>query len=181
MEISVTYRHLDPNENLKKYAEEKVSRIKKYLDRRVKAGVVLAMEKRRYIAEVNITGDGIMFTSKEVSTENLFSAIDLVMDKVMRQAGRYKTKLKKRKSLSGFSIRHNIISFESMSENREPKVIHTENYFVKPMTIEEAVMQLNLIKNEFLVFTNAQSNRVNVLYQRQDGNYGLIESEGFSE
>jgi len=181
MEILVTFRHLDPNEHLRKYAEEKVSRIKKQLDRQVKANIVLAIEKRRYIAEVNITGNGIAFNGKESSSENLFTAIDLVMDKVMKQASRYKTKLQKRKGPSELTIRYNIISFETVSEDNEPKIIRTENYFVKPMTVEEAVMQLDLIKNEFLVFTNAQSNRVNVLYQRQDGNYGLIETVGFNE
>jgi len=181
MEISVTFRHLEPNEPLREYAEEKISRIKKYLDRRVKASIVLAVEKRRYIAEVNVTGDGFALNSKESSTENLFAAIDLVLDKIIKQASRHKTKMQKRKSSSELTIRHNIIAFEGVSDNKEPRIINTENYFVKPMTVEEAFMQLNLIKNEFLVFTNAESNRVDVLYQRQDGNYGLIESVGFGE
>ncbi len=79
------------------------------------------------------------------------------------------------------AIRHNIISLEKEKERQRPRIIQTEHFFVKPMTVEEAVMQLELIKKDFLVFTNAQSNRVNVLYQRQDGNYGLIETESVSE
>jgi putative sigma-54 modulation protein len=181
MEISITYRHVEPNESLKQYVEEKVSRIKKYIGRQVNADVILSMEKKRFLAEVNVTGDGIRFNRKEVSPENLFNAIDLVMDKVMNEAVRSKTKRMKRNSPSEFTIRHNIISFESQTENREPRVIKTENQFVKPMTVEEAIVQLELIKAEFLVFTNAQSSRVNVLYQRRDGNYGLIETEQFSE
>jgi putative sigma-54 modulation protein len=181
MEISVTLRHVDPNDDLKRYAEEKISRIKKFFDRGVKAEVVLAVEKRRFIAEVNIIADGIKLNSKETSNENLFTAIDLVMDKLLNQASRYKSKLKKKKGAPEFTIRHNIISLEKGTETRSHKVIHTEHYFVKPMTVEEAVMQLDLIKKDFLVFTNAQSHRVNVLYQRHDGNYGLIETESFSE
>lgn len=181
MEISVTFRHVEPNEPLREYAEEKISRIKKYLDRRVSASIVLAAEKRRYIAEVKVTGDGFALNSKESSTENLFVAIDLVLDKIMNQASRYKTKQQKRKGPSELTIRHNIIALEGVSDKKEPRIIETENYFVKPMTVEEAFMQLNLIKNEFLVFTNAESNRVNVLYQRRDGNYGLIDSVGFGE
>jgi putative sigma-54 modulation protein len=99
----------------------------------------------------------------------------------MNEAVRSKTKRIQRNGPSEFTIRHNIISFESKTENREPRLIKTENQFVKPMTVEEAIMQLELIKAEFLVFTNAQSSRVNVLYQRKDGNYGLIETEQFSE
>ena len=139
------------------------------------------MEKRRFIAEVNIMANGIKFNSKGSSNENLFIAIDLVVDKLMKQASRYKSKLKNKKGASEFTIRHNIISVSSDTEDREPKIIHTDNYFAKPMTVEEAVMQLNMIKNDFIVFTNAESNRVNVLYQRRDGNYGLIETEPFSE
>jgi putative sigma-54 modulation protein len=181
MEISVTFRHVEPNDALKRYAEEKISRIKKFFDRGVKAEAVLAVEKRRFIAEVNIIADGIKLNSKETSNENLFTAIDLVMDKLLTQASRYKSKLKKKKGAPEFTIRHNIISFESGSDTQSHKVIHTEHYFVKPMTVEEAVMQLDVIKKDFLVFTNAQSHRVNVLYQRRDGNYGLIETESLNE
>jgi putative sigma-54 modulation protein len=181
MEISVTLRHVEPNEELKKYAEEKISRIKKFFDRGVKAEVVLTVEKRRFLAEVNIIADGIRLNSKETSNENLFAAIDLVMDKLTNQASRYKSKLKDKKGSSEFTIQHNIISLEKENNPQSHKIIHTEHYFVKPMTVEEAVMQLDVIKKDFLVFTNAQSHRVNVLYQRRDGNYGLIETEGVSE
>jgi putative sigma-54 modulation protein len=181
MEISVTFRHVEPNEDLRRYAEKKISRIKKFFDRGVKAEVVLAVEKRRFIAEVNVIADGIKLNSKENSNENLFTAIDLVMDKLLNQASRYKSKLKKKKGALEFTIQHNIISLKNGSDTQSHKVIHTEHYFVKPMTVEEAVMQLDVIKKDFLVFTNAQSHRVNVLYQRRDGNYGLIETENLSE
>ena len=180
MEVKVTCRHIESNEALRKHAEEKVTRIRKYLDRQVNADVILSMEKNRYLAEVNILGDGIAFNGKEESTENFFVAIDQVVDKISSQISRFKTKQKKRKISAELTIRHNIIAMEGGStEARQPKIIHTENYFVKPMPVEEAIMQLNLIDNNFLVFTNSQSNRVNVLFQRQDGNYGLIEAEGF--
>lgn len=180
MEVKVTCRHVESNDALRKHAEEKVSRIKKYIDRQVNADVILSMEKNRYLAEVNVTGDGITFNGKEESTENFFVAIDQVVDKIVSQAGRFKTKQKKRKNSSELTIRHNIIALEDGSaESQEPRILHTENYFVKPMPVEEAIMQLNLIDNNFLVFTNAQSNRVNVLFKRDDGNYGLIEAEGF--
>ena len=182
MEVKVTCRHVESNEALKRHAEEKVSRVKKYIDRQVNADVILSMEKNRYLAEVNVTGDGITFNGKEESTENFFVAIDQVIDKIVSQAGKYKTKQKKRKNSSELTIRHNIIALERESPDnkgsREPRIIHTENYFVKPMPVEEAIMQLGLIDNDFLVFTNAQTNRVNVLFKRQDGHYGLIETEG---
>ncbi len=179
MEIKVTYRHVEPNKALKEYAEEKVSRIKKHIGRQVNADVIFSMEKNRYLVEVNIAGDGVAFNSKEESGDNFFSAIDEVVNKIVSQADRFKTKQKKRKASTEVTIRHDIIALgEGTEENRQPRIIHTENYFPKPMPIEEAIMQLGLIDNDFLVFTNAQSNRVNVLFQRRDGNYGLIEAEG---
>lgn len=179
MEIKVTYRHVEPNKTLKQFAEEKVSRTRKYIDRQVKADVILSMEKNRYLAEVNITGDGVILNSKEESSENFFIAIDEAVDKIISQANRLKEKQKKRKTSAELTIRHNIIALEQgPAESRQPRIIHTENYFVKPMPIEEAIMQLQLIGNDFLVFTNAQTNKVNVLFQRRDGNYGLIEAEG---
>jgi putative sigma-54 modulation protein len=180
MEISVTFRHIEPNDDLKKYAEEKISRIKKFFDRGVKAEVVLLVEKRSFIAEVNIFADGIKLNSKETSNENLFTAIDLVVDKLLNQASHYKSKLKNKKGAPEFTTQHNIISLEK-GDTPTHKVIRTENYFVKPMTVEEAAMQLDVIKKKFLIFTNAQTHRVNVLYQRDDGNYGLIETESLGE
>ncbi len=180
MEVKVTCRHVEPNDALKQHAEEKVSRVKKYIDRQVNADVILSMEKNRYLAEVNVTGDGITLNGKEESTENFFVALDQVVDKIVSQANRFKTKQKKRKNSAELTIRHNIIALEeSSAQTRQPRIIRTENYFVKPMPVDEAIMQLRLIENDFLVFTNAQSNRVNVLFQRQDGNYGLIEAEEF--
>ncbi|MCX8012597.1 MAG: ribosome-associated translation inhibitor RaiA [Desulfobacterota bacterium] len=181
MEITVTLRHVEPNEELKKYAEQKLARIKKFFDRGVKAEVILSMEKKRFLAEINIVAEGMRFNSREASKENLFAAIDLVVDKIINQVSRYKSRLKKKKGNTEVTIRHNIISLEQEKEKQRPRIIQTEHFFVKPMTVEEAVLQLDLIKKDFLVFTNAQSNRVNVLYQRQDGNYGLIETESVSE
>lgn len=181
MEISVTLRHVEPNDELKKYAEEKISRIKKFFDRRVKAEVVLAVEKKRFFAEVNVIADGIRINSKETSNENLFAAIDLVVDKLMNQASRYKSKLKNKKGGPEFAVQHNIISAEKESDTETHSVIHTEHSVAQLMTVEEAVTQLGMIKKDFVVFTNARTHQVNVLYQRRDGNYGLIETETPSE
>jgi putative sigma-54 modulation protein len=177
MQVSVTFRHMNSQEALKEYVSQRVSRVKKYLDNPLEAQVILSVEKFRHIAEVSITGDGISIHGEE-SKEDMFSAIDLVMDKIERQARKYSKKIREHKSNA--SLKAELQPYEEMAseifeEDREPRIIKSENYFVKPMTIDEAAMQLELIDNNFLVFTNASTKNVNVIYKRKDGHYGLIE------
>ena len=110
----------------------------------------------------------------------MYSAIDLAVDKVYRQVKKHKEKLKRHKTNNlpqKIAGRYNILSSKSVGKDQPPKIIRTENVFAKPMTLEEAVMQLDLINSDFLVFINASSGKVNVIYHRKDGDYGLIEPE----
>jgi putative sigma-54 modulation protein len=106
----------------------------------------------------------------------MYAAIDLVMDKIERQVKKYRDRIRKHKPAQGREIRwtREIYGYESFEDDRVPVVIRTENYFVKPMSVEEAAMQMDLSQQDFLVFNNASSQSVNVLYRRKDGNYGLI-------
>ena len=98
------------------------------------------------------------------------------MDKIERQVKKYRDKIRKHKPSQGKEIRwrRDIYEQESFDEDREPVVVRTENYFVKPMSVDEAAMQMDLSHHDFLVFNNASTQTVNVLYRRKDGNYGLI-------
>jgi putative sigma-54 modulation protein len=110
----------------------------------------------------------------------MYSAIDMVVDKVESQIKKYRHKLKKRKSDSGpkpLVMRMNVLAGESFEEDQEPQIIKTKQINAKPMDIDEAVMQMDLANSEFLVFTNAKTENINVIYRRKDGNYGLIEPE----
>ena len=104
----------------------------------------------------------------------------MVVDKVEAQIKKYMEKLKQRKSDGGTKplvMKMNILAGESFEEDREPEVIKTKQINAKPMDIDEAVMQMDLANSEFLVFTNARTRNINVIYRRRDGNYGLIEPE----
>ena len=98
------------------------------------------------------------------------------MEKMERQVKKYREKIRRHKPLPGKEIRwrREIYDQESFEEDREPQVIRSEHYFVKPMSVDEAAMQMNLSQQDFLVFNNAGTQSVNVLYRRKDGNYGLI-------
>ncbi len=177
MNIQVTFRHMETTEALKDYAIEKVSKIKKYLDAPVEVHVVLSVEKFRHIAEVTFTINGYVVKGQE-ETDDMYAAIDMVMDKIERQVRRYKEKLKNKRGGSSndrLKVKMNVVALEDEQPEAEPTVIKSTNFSIKPMTVDEAIMQMNLIDNDFLVFRNATSNEVNVIYRRKDGNYGLIE------
>jgi putative sigma-54 modulation protein len=178
MQINVTFRHIEPSPPLREYAEEKISRIRKYVEEPIEAHVVLKVEKFRHIAEVSIDANGLRINGAE-ETDDMYSAIDLVADTIEGQVRRNKDKFRKRKSgvgareLLGASDLGGAVLPE---EDHERRVIRTEQIHAKPMDVDEAAMQLSVSNGEFLVFTNRLTNRINVLYRRKDGHYGLIET-----
>jgi putative sigma-54 modulation protein len=179
MQINVTFRHIEPSPPLREYAEEKISRIKKYVEEPIEAHVVLMVEKFRHIAEVTIDANGLRINGTE-ETNDMYSAIDLVADTIEGQVRRNKDKFRKRKS--GGSTKEFLGAVDmggtaEPEEEQERRVIRTEQVHAKPMDVDEAALQLNVSNSEFLVFTNRLTNRINVLYRRKDGHYGLIETE----
>jgi len=177
MQIAVTFRHMEVSNPIREYAEEKISRVKKYIDEPIDAQVVLSVAKKiRHKAVVTLSAKGIMIKGSE-ETGDMYAAIDAVVDKIERQLKRYREKIKDHKPQAGQErkISKTILSAASVDEfSPEPEIVETDSYEVKPMAVEEAVMQMNLMHRNFLVFTEAASEEVNVVYKRKDGNYGLI-------
>jgi putative sigma-54 modulation protein len=178
MQISVTFRHVEPTPALKAYAEEKLARVKKYLRRPVDAHVILSVSKERHVAEITLKADHVtMFAEEE--THDLYSAIDLALDKLEHQAQKLKAKRRHHKGAAAArsvpEVVTSVLAADSRSPGGAPEVIRTQRVPAKPLSVEEAVEQLNASRDEFLVFTNASNQMVAVLYRRRDGNYGLIE------
>jgi len=177
MKVSVTFRKVDSSDHIRAYAGDKLNRLDKYLDSAAEAHVVLSVEKFRHTADITISANGLRIKGVE-ETEDMYSAIDMVMDKLEKQIKRQLAKRKTRKSnenIKSLNFQMNIVEVSGPVEGAEPKIIKTKQIQAKPMDVDEAVMQLELIKNDFLVFTNAQSKEVNVLYRRKDGQLGIIE------
>jgi len=176
MQTSVTFKNLDSSENLKLYVQEKLNRLDKYLYNPAEANVVLSVEKFRHIAEINITGDQLNINSKE-ETGYMYSAIDMVLDKLEKQIKKNKEKNRSQSHRSSSKTKEKNAFVEDATNNdvEVEKEIKIEKIEYKPMDIEEAVMQMDIMKSNFLVFTNARTERVNVLYNRNDGHYGLIQ------
>lgn len=171
MQVMVTFRHVEPTAGLRRHAEEKVQRVRKYLRRPIEAHVTLTVEKQRHIAEVQLSANHLNITATE-ETDDLYSAIDLAMSKIERQVQKHTAKYKEHKGPNNSAA--NALTAE---RDRAGATIHTQRVAVKPMSVDEAVMQLKLQKNDFLLFTNAATDALSVVYRRKDGNYGLIEPE----
>jgi putative sigma-54 modulation protein len=175
MPVTVTFRRVRPTDALRRYAETKTQRLQKFVHHPVDAHVVLAVDKHRHIAELVVTADGLSFTATE-QTGDLYSAIDLALAKIERQMARRTTKRKDRKH-DGGAAEERVAPARRPRPRRRTAVVETERVTVKPMSVEEGVMELNLLKKEFLLFRNAATEIVSVIYRRPDGNYGLIEPE----
>jgi putative sigma-54 modulation protein len=174
MQTSVTFKNLDPSDNLKSYVGDKLDRFDKFLDNPAEANVVLAVEKFRHIAEINISGDRLSINGKE-ETVDMYSAIDMVLDKLEKQIKKSKEKIRERRSASKNRNRSPLNEAGILPDEDTERQIKIKNIEYKPMDIEEAVLQMDLIEDNFLVFTNAISDQINVLYRRRDGHYGLIQ------
>jgi putative sigma-54 modulation protein len=174
MQTSVTFKNLESSENLRSYVADKLDRFDRLLNNPAEAKVVLSVEKFRHIAEINIIGDKLNINGKE-ETNDMYSAIDMVLDKLEKQIKRSKQKIRARRTNSKARAKRTIAYETSSFEDEAEGQIKIKNIDYKPMDIEEAVLQLDLVSYNFLVFTNARTERINVLYHRKDGHLGLIQ------
>jgi len=188
MQLAVTFRQMDPSDALKTYATEKLQKIRKFFPDPIRAQIVLSLERYLHKADIIITlHNGLAIKGREL-TGDMYSAIDQVVDKVERQVRRYKDKIQNHRPAAGEEhlVQLEVVEPVEEEEAAAPgeaagpgiKIIKSSQIVARPMTAEEAVMQLDLLSNDFLVFTNSGTNDVNVIYRRSDGNYGLIETGG---
>lgn len=186
MQTSVTFKRIDPSDALKAYVQKKMVRFDKMLDSPAEANVVLSVEKIRHIAEISLTCDRMSIHAREAS-ENMYSSIDLIVDKLRAQIKKNKEKARRHMSGDKQSIKDESVAFVSPAVpdaegpspavdagNAGPEVI-LENIDVKPMDVDDAVNALNAGEETFFVFNNARTENVNVLYRRNDGTLGLIQ------
>ena len=174
MQTSVTFKNLDSSDTLRSYVQEKLDRFDRLLDNPAEANVVLSVEKFRHMAEINISGDRLTINGKE-ETIDMYSAIDMVLDKLEKQIKKSKQKIRERRSGAKARSRDLMAEETNLPEEEPERQIKIKNIEYKPMHVEEAALQMDLLDDNFLVFTNARSDQVNVLYRRKDGHYGLIQ------
>ena len=191
MDLHVTGRNIAVTPALRNYAESKLARLHRFVEALGTAHVVLRVEKHRQVAEVTLTVRDLILRAEE-STPDLYASLDLVADKLERQVLRYKEKLVAHSARGGrpaalspapsrpaSSGRGGAApSVEAGAGDREPRVVKVKRFALKPLAVEDAVVQMELLAHAFFVFRNAETEEVNVIYRRRDGTYGLIEPEG---
>lgn len=177
MEISFTFRHMEPSTELRSYVEEKVYKVKKYFDSPVEAHIVLKIEKFRHIADMTISIDGNKIKAVDESGD-MYSSIDQAMDKIEEQLRRLMSRKKEYRleNIKGSDLLINGVETQEGHVESGPTIIKAERVDIKPMDINEAAMQMDMSKRNFFVFSNSKSKSINIIYKRNDGNLGLIET-----
>lgn len=174
MKVNIYGKNMQLTEALKEATIKKIKRLDKFFQQDVEAKVVLSIERNDQKVEVTIPFNGRIARVEE-SSDDMYNSIDEAVESLEQQLRKYKTKLQDKRQ-SSESIKFD--NFESLDEEEnEFKVVKTKRFAIKPMNIEEAVLQMDLLKHNFFVFLNADSEEVNVVYKRKDNNYGLIEPE----
>ncbi len=192
MQIVVSGKNIHLSPPLKEYAERKLMSIKKYFDHIIEVDVTLSVDEvrdqsRSKVCEVTVWANGIVLRGKKAS-EDLYASIDMVADKIERQVKKYKEKLKdaprRQTNRDDRKATHTVLNFSGEPDitgpeptAKTPKIIRSGTFPMKPMFSDEAAEQLELLRQGFYVFSNAETNKINVIYKRSDGNFGLIEPE----
>lgn len=176
MKITVSGKNIQITEGLRGAVESKLAKLEKYFKPEVEVNTTLSVQKNRHIIEVTIPFNGVILRGEEAN-DDMYVALDLVTEKLIRQIRKQKTKLERRKH-SGDSLRYQVLKgFDKENGEKEGEIVKTKKFAMKPMSDEEAILQLELLGHNFFVYKNADTDEVNVLYKRKDGNYGLIEPE----
>jgi putative sigma-54 modulation protein len=183
MRLQVKGRHIDVTDSLFQYAEKKLGKMARHLSDESRCELELIVEhnpsiSENQVAEATVWTKGPVMRARESSTD-MYASIDLVAEKLERQVKRYREK-RTRRQAEHIAQHHNHTQDEptpvaTLPEEDESMIVKTKQFNMKPMSEEEALLQLELIGHDFFVFVNAESDEVNVIYKRRDGNYGLIE------
>ena len=170
MKITVIGRICTPRDSFKQRAEKRLSKVEKFFGSDAEAKVTATVEKNEQIVEVTIFHDGIIFRSQE-RAQNMNDALDRCADSIVRQIRKNKTKVEKKLKKGAFEAYDAIDTFEPEDDY---DVVRSKEISLKPQSVDEAILQMNLLDHQFYVFLNSANDKVCVVYSRKDGGYGLI-------
>ena len=178
MKITFKGKHIEVTDAMRNYIEKRLYKIERHFDHILEVIVTLRVEKNSQIVEATLQASRALIRAEE-ETDDMYSSIDKVADKLERQVKKYKEKYLQ-KPHSGTERKEIVkeeVNVEDSESEKIAKIVRTKRFAIKPMSVEEAAMQMNLLGHNFFVFANDSTNKVNVLYKRKDGNFGLIEPE----
>lgn len=175
MKTIINGKNIEITEGLRERVTKKITKLNRFFDKEAEAHVTLSVQKLKQKAEITISYNGIVLRAEE-SNEDMYISIDRAVDLIERQIRKNRTRLEKRLYQNDFKVED--LSFtDEIPEEKEFKIVRSKRFAIKPMDVEEAILQMNLLGHEFFMFFNAETNHSNVVYKRKDGNYGLIEPE----
>ena len=177
MKFIIRGQKLGVTESIKSYIEEKIGKLDKYFENpeELTATVVVRVRGKEQIVEVTVPSKKVILRAEE-SNEDLYASIDLVSDKLERQIRKNKTKIRSKKSKANYESF--IVDFEvEKEEENENLIVKRKELDTKPMSEEEAVLQMELVGHPFFIFKNATTDNISVVYKRKDGNYGIIDTK----
>ncbi|MBD5560253.1 MAG: ribosome-associated translation inhibitor RaiA [Clostridia bacterium] len=183
MKVNIIGKNMEISDYLRDVVAKKTRKIERYFKPDAEMQIKLAIEKSRHIAEVTIVADGVFLRGEE-ATGDMYSSIDAVLKKIERQMRKYRTKLSKRLREDAFRDQEAFNAevdaeiaevTEEEDEYNAPVIVRNKKFVAKPMEVEDAVVQMELLGHSFFVYRNPGTSEVNVVYRRADGNYGVIE------
>ncbi|AGA70792.1 ribosome-associated protein Y (PSrp-1) [Desulfitobacterium dichloroeliminans LMG P-21439] len=175
MNISVRGKQMEVTDALKEYVLKRVGKLEKYSDEFMDVKVTLLVEEGRHRVEVTAPIHGIILRGEEESTD-MYASIDMVVEKLERQIDKYRTRINKRMRTKVLKD-HETLQPANLEDDSE-EVVRYKRFGTKPMSVEEAIMQMNLVGHNFYAFTNMDTHAINVVYRRKSGgDYGLLEPE----
>lgn len=171
MKITITGRKVSITPSLSDRVEKKLSKLDKFFETDAAADVTVTQEKNSQRVEITIRNEGMLFRAEGTATEAA-EAMDKLVDVLFRQIRRNKTRLEKRLRTGAFVGE---AAGDNDSGTEEIRIVRSKKFPVKPMDVEEAVLQMNMLGHQFFMFRNMDTNEINVVYSRRDGDYGLLE------
>jgi putative sigma-54 modulation protein len=175
MKISVTFRNGEGEKWQKVYAEERIQKLKKYLDTPAEAHIIVSMEKFRNFAEINLSANGWNINAKE-EAKDMHLAVDGCIDKIEKQLKKQREKTREHKPRSIRHGKEKSAEGEETEESTANKIAETRKVVLKPMSLDEAVMEIEGTNDHFIIYRDSSSENVSLVYRRDDGNYALIET-----
>lgn len=173
MRVTVIGKNIDVTPALREIVERKISKLDRYFNPNVEARATLTVQKNSQIFEVTIPFNGVILRCEE-STDDMYKSIDLVQAKLERQIRKQRTKLQRR---NNESLRFSNFDEVALEDDDQGEIVKVKKFNIKPMSTEEAILQMELVEHNFFVFKDSDTDNVNVIYKRKDGNYGLLEPD----
>ena len=172
MNITIIGRKCSPREAFKNRAEKKLAKVERFFSSEAEAKITATAEKSYQTVEITVNAGGMVFRAQE-KADKIDDALDNCVDNLIRRIRKNKTKLEKRLKDVSFDD-----SFDDVPEETEFELVRTKSVAVKPQSVEEAILQMNMLGHEFYMFTNSATEQISLVYKRKDGGYGLLEPAG---